>query len=431
MNEHVAIVLALMALSGSLGVNIAFWSCMGLIRLLVEAVAPLAKDPSATLVVGDVAAVIPAHNEERALPKCLAALTAIMPASQIYVASDGSRDRTVEIARAAGCNVLDIQPNGGKARALDRAIREFALCQRYEAVLIQDADSEIDPNYLRHALPLFDDRRVAVVAGHVLSRWRRQRWPSPDMLYAAYRTRLYRLLQAAFQFGMSSRWFSLSYIAPGFASMYRTSALRRIDITAPGLVIEDFNMTFEVQRNRLGRIAYSPRARCSSEDPFRLADYRKQVQRWYLGFWQTVRRHGIWPSLFWLALGGLLAELLVISLFSLSLPLWLLVWWSEGVATPTFSLLAFDFRAVSPLELVGLFVAVDYLLTVVVAAIERRPSLLVYGFAFPMIRLFDAALFLLALVKSFTVSSDGRWISPERFPAPARMKDISGVEIAT
>jgi len=407
----------MMALSASLGINIAFWCLVGLIRFVSELGARKQADVPPMIRVADVAVVIPAHNEQIALPKCIAALKAIIPAGQIYVASDGSRDATVAIARAAGCRALDIQPNGGKAKAIDRAIRHYRLCDRYKAVLIQDADSEIDPHYFEHALPLFNDANVAAVAGHVLSRWREQRWPSMDMLYAAYRTRLYRILQTAFQYGQSWKWTNVSYIAPGFASIYRTSALRQIDITAPGLVIEDFNMTFEVQRKQLGRVAYSPLARCSSEDPFTLNDYRKQVQRWYLGFWQTVRRHGVWPSRFWLSLGGLLAELLVISLFALALPFATILYLATGLLEPAISLTELAVHPVSPLGLLALFLAVDYALTAIVAIIERRPSLLVYGVAFPFIRLFDAALFLRALFKSFSTQSDGRWISPERYAA--------------
>jgi cellulose synthase/poly-beta-1,6-N-acetylglucosamine synthase-like glycosyltransferase len=200
--------------------------------------------------------------------------------------------------------------------------------------------------------------------------------------------------------------------------MYRTQALTQIDITAPGLVIEDFNMTFEVQHKGLGRVAYTPRARCSSEDPFNLSDYRKQVQRWYLGFWQTVRRHGIWPSRFWLSLGGLLAELLVISIFALALPLVTLAYLTTGFEVPALSVGQLAIRPVSPLVLLALFLAVDYALTLIVALIERRPSLMLYGIAFPAIRLLDAALFLRALVKSFTAKSDGRWVSPARYAIP-------------
>lgn len=417
MIDVAALNVLMMVLSASLGINIAFWCAVGLVRFVSEIGSAKRVRTFTAIGIADVAVVIPAHNEEIALPKCIAALKAIIPARQIYVASDGSRDATVAIARAAGCRALDIQPNGGKARAIDKAISHYRLCDRYQAVLIQDADSEIDRHYFEHALPLFDDPKVAVVAGHVLSRWREQRWPSLDMLYAAYRTRLYRILQTAFQYGQSWKWTNVSYIAPGFASIYRTTALRQIDITAPGLVIEDFNMTFEVQHKGLGRVAYSPKARCSSEDPFTLNDYRKQVQRWYLGFWQTVLRHGIWPSRFWLSLGGLLAELLVISLFALALPVAAIVYLVTGVEAPAFSLGELAVHPVSPLGLLALFLAVDYALTFVVSVIECRPSMLLYGLAFPFIRLLDAALFLRALFKSFSAQSDGRWVSPERYAA--------------
>lgn len=428
MMELGAIHLVLLVLGASLGINLAFWCTVGVLRFLSGFLDRSASRAGPAMTVADVAVVIPAHNEEIALPGCIKALLAIVSPEQIHVASDGSRDRTVEIARAAGCNVLDIQPNGGKARALDRAIRHYRLCDRFKAVLIQDADSEIDPHYLEHALPLFEDPRVAVVAGHVLSRWRPHFWPSADMIYAAYRTRLYRFLQAVFQYGQSCRLLNVSYIAPGFASIYRTSVLRQIDITAPGLVIEDFNMTFEVQHKQLGRVAYTPLARCSSEDPFKLADYRKQVQRWYLGFWQTVWRHGVWPSRFWIALGVLLIELVFFSVFVLSLPFLAAGHFlAGGLDIPAISLLGGKIVFVSPLDLILLLLAVDYALTIIVAMTDRRPSLLIYGVLFPLIRLLDSALFLNALVTSFTIRSDGRWASPERFAAPTAV--LNGPDI--
>ncbi|MDP2618772.1 MAG: glycosyltransferase family 2 protein [Hyphomicrobiales bacterium] len=414
MTDQAIINLALIVLSASLGLNIAFWCAIGLLRFIAERFVSHHPQPSTRLRVADVAAVIPAYNEEVALPKCIRALTKIMPASQIYVASDGSKDRTVAIARWLGCQVLDIQPNRGKAQALALAIKEHRLCDAYEAVLIHDADSEIDPHYLDHALPLFDDPEVVVVAGHVLSRWQNQRCPSRGMLFTAYRTRLYRIVQAVFQFGQSWKWTSVSYIAPGVASIYRTSALKRINIAAPGLVIEDFNMTFEVQHKRLGRIAYSPRARCLTEDPFRLTDYRKQVSRWYLGFWQTVWRHGVWCGKFWAALGPILIELLIFCAFSLILPVMAVLQLAFGIDSLAFSLSDLSIRPVSPLYLLALFLSFDYALTMLVAVIDRRFAMLVYGIAFPALRLLDAALFLGALLRSFSYRSEGRWISPQR-----------------
>lgn len=414
MSEEAILTYVLTVLAAGIGVNFAFWSAIGLLRYATEHPRLTTHN---TLGVPDVAVVIPAHNEEIALPKCIEALCRIVSPAQIYLASDGSHDRTAQIARSKGCSVLEIRPNGGKARALHLAIAENRLCERYKAILIQDADSEIDPAFFVHALPLFDDANVVVVAGHVMSRWPHPWKIRPAMLYTAYRTRLYRILQAAFQYGMSWKPISVSYIAPGFTSMYRTSVLDKIEITAPGLVIEDFNMTFEVQRKRLGRIAYSPQARCTSEDPCNLRDYKRQVARWYLGFWQTVRRHGFWPGKFWAALVPLLFELIVISLVLLTLPALVILQLLTGLESVAWSMVDFAFRPVVPLKVLAAFVCVDYLLTIIVALVDRRLALLLYGALFPLLRLLDAALFLCALVKSFSVKSDGRWISPRRHNA--------------
>lgn len=405
--------LVVLVVGSAIGINVLFWSFVGLLRYLSEyrSGAISAQNP---VTLASVAVVIPAHNEEKALPKCLRALQAAIPLNQVFVASDGSRDRTAAIARAAGCHVDDIRPNGGKANAINHVIRVNDLCNRFKAVLILDADSEIDPGYFRHALPILRDPKIAAIAGHVLSRWPAQHRLSPSLIFTAYRTRLYRLLQAAFQYGHSWRFVNVSYIAPGFASMYRTTALQEIDISAPGLVIEDFNMTFEVHRKRLGRIAYSPKVRCTSEDPAGIGDYRKQVMRWYLGFWQTVFRNGFWPSRFWLALLPLLLELAIFSAYLIALPFLVLAYFLAGWNSVALSMSDLAIRQVSPADVFLAFIVVDFALTAVVAAIERRPSLFLYAPAFPIIRILDASLFIAAFMKSFSAKSDGRWISPER-----------------
>jgi cellulose synthase/poly-beta-1,6-N-acetylglucosamine synthase-like glycosyltransferase len=136
------------------------------------------RNPEHRVTLSDVAVIIPARNEEGALPRCVASLSRVIPVHQVYVANDGSTDRTVEIARSLGCQVSDIRPNGGKAKALQRVINEHALCRNYKAVLILDADSEADENYFRYALPLFDDPNVVTIAGHQLSTWRPDWFPS-------------------------------------------------------------------------------------------------------------------------------------------------------------------------------------------------------------------------------------------------------------
>jgi len=61
---------------------------------------------------------MPAHNEEVVIAESLAAITALIPAGQVHVVSDGSTDRTVELAEAMGANVIATETNLGKAGAL-------------------------------------------------------------------------------------------------------------------------------------------------------------------------------------------------------------------------------------------------------------------------------------------------------------------------
>jgi hypothetical protein len=56
----------------------------------------------------------------------------------------------------------------------------------------------------------------------------------------------------------------------------------------------------------------------------------------------------------------------------------------------------------------------DYALTCVVAALERRPRLLLFGFLFPLLRLVDAAIGIYAIPMAWLSRSNGRWKSPAR-----------------
>lgn len=362
-----------------------------------------------------VAAIIPAHNEEVTIRRTIEPLTKILPKKNIFVGSDASTDKTVEIVRSLGCNVLDIQPNKGKAAAIVSTLNHFDITKKFKAVIIVDADTEIDERYLERALPLLRDPRVAAVAGHVISRWHPHQYPLWSMFFTAYRIRVYRVLQAVMRYGQTWKYSNVTSIVPGFASIYRTSAIRRITIDAPGLIIEDFNMTFELHKKRLGMVAYDPGVIGFTEDPHTLRDYVRQIKRWDLGFWQTVRRHGVWQSSFWLSLTAFLVEILPYSLLFLLAPVFLLWFATHSFQPLLFSVLGtawivqFTFLDI----LLGIFLA-DYVLTVAVAIVERKPVLLLYGLGFGLLRYVDSFMFLYTLPLAFTVKSKGRWTSPKR-----------------
>ena len=367
------------------------------------------------------AVIIPAHNEEQVIAGAISSSLSLFNHWDIYVVSDSSADSTAEIAAKTGINVLELLTNRGKAGAIEAVIEEFSLTENYDGVLILDADTELHPGYVEGARRQLADPDVAAVSGFVVSEWKPDERSFVGRMISAYRDRLYFMLQYLLRFGQTWRRTNVSFIVPGFASVYRSSALREMDINPGGLVIEDFNMTFEVHHKRLGRVSMNADTKAYSQDPFTLKDYYKQVSRWTLGFWQTIRRHRVWPSSFWAALSLYILEVVVVSfvlLLMALLGLFVALGTYGGDVVMAVPFYEEGFTAVTaflPLSVIaiGLFVP-DYILTCLMAMIRGRPSYLLYGLFFLPIRLLDAFLALRMLPRAWTTTSDGRWSSPVR-----------------
>lgn len=378
--------------------------------------------PAGELTPADVAVLIPAHNEEPVIAAAIASAMRLVPVSNIHVVADGCSDATAEIARAAGAQVLELQPARGKAGGIETALEHFDIPSRFAVLLIVDADTELDENYLNRGLPVLERHGAVALAGYAKAGWRPQELSLTGRFLVAYRSRLYTVMQWI-KYGQTWRWTNVTPIVPGFASMYRTSALTQMELNPAGLVIEDFNMTFEIHRRRLGKIAFRPDVHATTQDPDNLADYVSQVKRWNLGFWQTMRRHGLWFSGFCLALVLFVTEVLVASIAFVVMAGTALYVAAVAAVVHTglpmtwlVEVLAFVGTYIS-LASVILFVAVpDYILTCLTAIALRRPSLLLYGAGFLVLRFVDAAIALFTLPQAWLVRSDGSWTSPTRRP---------------
>jgi biofilm PGA synthesis N-glycosyltransferase PgaC len=403
------------------GVNFTLWTTIGLARLLEETWSKRRRGTPAgpSMTVRDVAVLIPAHNEELVIESSIEAIAAVVPHENIHVVSDGSTDRSAELARQAGVNVIETPTNLGKAGALEAAIEAFELVQRFQAVLLLDADTTIEPGYFAAALPHFDDPKVVAVAGAVRTHWHERGLSLIGKVLVCHRQRIYAISQRLLKFGQTWRFTNATHIVPGFASMYRTAVLTKIEMNPPGLVIEDFNMTFEIYQKRLGKVAFTLDAVAVTQDPDNLRDYVRQIKRWGLGLWQTVRRHPPHLSLFSAMLTVLLLELLTSSMFFLLLPLLVFV-----LAVPAVDPAALAWPGMMPahhavaahMSLRVLLFAVtgaDLALTCLVALIERRLRFLALWVFFPFLRVLDAAIALYVFPQAW-LSSTGRWTSPAR-----------------
>jgi glycosyltransferase involved in cell wall biosynthesis len=127
--------------------------------------------------VSDTLVFIPAWNEEENLPAVLATLRERLPDVDVLVVDDGSTDRTAELAREAGAEVLSFGVNRGLPEGIAAGYRwalehEYAFCGRI------DADGQHPPEELARLLALVREDRCDVAVG--------SRFVAGDG-YAAYR----------------------------------------------------------------------------------------------------------------------------------------------------------------------------------------------------------------------------------------------------
>ncbi|HEY7145798.1 MAG TPA: glycosyltransferase family 2 protein [Streptosporangiaceae bacterium] len=425
------------------GANFTLWGSVGLLRLADQAARSLGRMLSrrparaagnvvalrhhpagrrarqVNLTVDDVAVLIPAHNESAVIEDSLDAITKLVPRKNIHVVSDGSTDDTLERAMGAGVKAIKTRRNVGKAGALAEAVERFKLVERFPVVMLLDADTRVQPGYFAAALPLFDSPKVVAVAGCVRTDTHRVLSPLGNML-TGHRMRIYAVGQRVLKFGQTSRFLNATPIVPGFASIYRTAVLPRMEMNPPGLVIEDFNMTFEVYQRRLGHVGFTLGAVAVTQDPDNLHDYIRQTRRWALGLWQTVRRHPPRLNLFTAMLALSLTELVTSCLLFITLPPLIAVLMLPHIssATLTMPVLGPVYAAVSahvtlPRILYGVGVP-DFAMTCLVTLAERRPRLLLSAVFFPFMRVLDAFIGLQAIPLAWLASSNGVWKSPAR-----------------
>jgi glycosyltransferase involved in cell wall biosynthesis len=96
-------------------------------------------------------AVVPAFNEEKNIGRVLDELSAFDPALQVVVISDGSVDRTAEVAAEHGAHVIRLPFNLGIGGAVQTGFR-YAWENGYELVVRCDGDGQHDPTELPKVL---------------------------------------------------------------------------------------------------------------------------------------------------------------------------------------------------------------------------------------------------------------------------------------
>jgi glycosyltransferase involved in cell wall biosynthesis len=113
-------------------------------RLVSDPAAGLPRAVAAALAERRVLVVVPTYNEEESLSTTLRGVRRELPGARLVVISDCSTDRSAEVARAEGAEVVELPCNLGYGGAVQTGFK-YALAHGFDFVVQMDADGQHDP----------------------------------------------------------------------------------------------------------------------------------------------------------------------------------------------------------------------------------------------------------------------------------------------
>jgi cellulose synthase/poly-beta-1,6-N-acetylglucosamine synthase-like glycosyltransferase len=222
-----------------------------------------------------VSLIVAAHDEEKVIAdKVSNALELDYPRGrlELIVASDGSADRTVELARAAGADAVLELPRGGKIRSQDAGVDAASG----EILVFSDANTRLEPGALRRLLEAFEDPRVGYACGHV--HFTRGDGTNQEGAYWRYETRV-RAMETL-----------LGSITAGNGGLYATR--RKSYLVVDPRMGHDLSFPFNMVK-RGWRAVYEPGARgVEKMTPDNEEEYRRK-RRMMSRTWLILLRSGI------------------------------------------------------------------------------------------------------------------------------------------
>ena len=201
--------------------------------------------------------VVPAYNEAATIGRVLERLRAAAPNIDRLVVTDGSRDGTADVVRAAGERHLDLVCNVGYGRALQAGMM-YALSRGYDVIVTIDSDGQHDPFDVPRLLEALDQQSADVVIGSRFVASRRYTGPLGRRVGQATFSRLTGLLLGKRIYDTTSGLKAMR--APAFAAAlegrfldFHTEVLVRLSML--GFRIEEFPIVVEERRS--GQTMYS------------------------------------------------------------------------------------------------------------------------------------------------------------------------------
>lgn len=231
---------------------------------------------------------IPAHNEELVIERCLDSVSkSTYRKLQIIVIDDASSDSTRKIVRDFIKNhpkkdifLMFKRKNGGKAAALNHALKKLA---RGELVMTLDSDSIIAPSAVSNAVSYFSDPKVVGVAANVRI--------IEEITILGFLQRFEHMV--GYRSKKTHSLLNCEFIIGGVASTYRTEVLRQVGFYDTTTLTEDIGLSMKViaNGNRDWRLVYAADVVAMTEGVDNFKALLKQRYRWKYGNLQNVLRH--------------------------------------------------------------------------------------------------------------------------------------------
>ncbi|WP_152412809.1 glycosyltransferase family 2 protein, partial [Nitrolancea hollandica] len=228
---------------------------------------------------------IPAHDEELGIRDTLASLHGLeYPTDhiEIIVIADNCRDRTADLARAAGATVFERYDahRQGKGHALSWALDRLRD-DRPEAgaLLFLDADCRVSPNLLTALDARLRTGAEAVQSNYLVAN-PGESWTS-GLRFAAF-----ALINTVRPLGLSALGLSSGLFGTGMG--FRRALLDEVPWDAVSLAEDGEYHCRLVETGR--RVIFAPEAWVSSSMPTSLRQARGQQLRWEGGRWDLIRR---------------------------------------------------------------------------------------------------------------------------------------------
>jgi cellulose synthase/poly-beta-1,6-N-acetylglucosamine synthase-like glycosyltransferase len=231
---------------------------------------------------------IPAHNEEKVIARCLNSVFASTYKNiEVIVVNDASTDATRRILSDysrlqdhGSLRIINKRINVGKGAGLNYALRRYV---RTELVMMLDADSVVMPQAIERAVSYFVDPNVAGVAANV------------QILNEHTTLSILQKFEHMISY-QSKKAYSITncdFIIGGVASTYRVDTIKSVHFYDTDTMTEDISLSMKVvaKGNKRHRIIYGVDVVALTESVESIRALFRQRFRWKYGSMQNLYKH--------------------------------------------------------------------------------------------------------------------------------------------